>query len=503
MEQRNRPIIGHHTTSSSSSSSSSTTTDTDTANLSSSSSNGNNGRSLGRIEIQIEHTSRMESDSTGANSSPHITFNYPFLMRRDLSQASLPSSMQRNRIAERERNYYRQYYLRRYRPGSSSSSSNDSSSATTASAAAVESSSTTTVASTTPPTSTLTNARPIEFETTVYRPNLSRIASQIVLSPIQVTFPATPTLPLVVSTSADNVQNNRRNMNVSSNAQDVTISTLPPSSATSTSTANQTEILTTSGDIVRNVFERLHGTALQLNRDGHWFNLQNGLTKQEINRHTISYEYKPKKRKRMKRIVDNNNNNNNGGGGSGECSRSFNSQQNQTSESEVCSICLDHFCINITVRRLPCLHVFHIKCIDKWLKQNKKCPICRISIAIDYEKMFSSLNSGISIEQCLNQQESSLGSNIASFLQELTDLQQLVYDLPTNNGMARHSLFNYGQISSNNNDNNNNNNNNSRNNNDQQQQTASINNNNDNVVDGGMVNDNNNNNIINDNNRNI
>ena len=106
----------------------------------------------------------------------------------------------------------------------------------------------------------------------------------------------------MVSTSADNVQNNRRNMNVSSNAQDVTISTLPPSSATSTSTANQTEILTTSGDIVRNVFERLHGTALQLNRDGHWFNLQNGLTKQEINRHTISYEYKPKKRKRMKSI---------------------------------------------------------------------------------------------------------------------------------------------------------------------------------------------------------
>lgn len=134
--------------------------------------------------------------------------------------------------------------------------------------------------------------------------------------------------------------------------------------------------------------------------------------------------------------------------------------------------------------------MFHIKCIDKWLKQNKKCPICRISIAIDYDKMFSSLNSGISIEQCLNQQESSIGSNIASFLQELTDLQQLVYEMPNVNGMARLSLF--GQISTNNNNNNNNN----------DQQAASSNNNNN----GGGGNDNNNNNIINNdsnNNRNI
>ncbi|GIY60242.1 hypothetical protein CDAR_220871 [Caerostris darwini] len=41
-----------------------------------------------------------------------------------------------------------------------------------------------------------------------------------------------------------------------------------------------------------------------------------------------------------------------------------------------CSVCLD------TSRRknmkyLPCSHVFHRKCINRWLKKNRRCPICR------------------------------------------------------------------------------------------------------------------------------
>lgn len=32
------------------------------------------------------------------------------------------------------------------------------------------------------------------------------------------------------------------------------------------------------------------------------------------------------------------------------------------------------------VRRLPCMHLFHVPCVDQWLSLNKRCPICRVDI---------------------------------------------------------------------------------------------------------------------------
>ncbi len=44
---------------------------------------------------------------------------------------------------------------------------------------------------------------------------------------------------------------------------------------------------------------------------------------------------------------------------------------------EQCNICLEKFKKDDSVRRLPCLHLYHSDCIDNWLKQNKTCPTCR------------------------------------------------------------------------------------------------------------------------------
>jgi hypothetical protein len=45
---------------------------------------------------------------------------------------------------------------------------------------------------------------------------------------------------------------------------------------------------------------------------------------------------------------------------------------------EDCLICLEKYKEKELYRKLPnCKHYFHKKCIDKWLKSNAICPICR------------------------------------------------------------------------------------------------------------------------------
>lgn len=45
-----------------------------------------------------------------------------------------------------------------------------------------------------------------------------------------------------------------------------------------------------------------------------------------------------------------------------------------------CSICLDSFKCRQHSRRLHCSHIFHKKCIDRWLTKNTHCPVCRTSV---------------------------------------------------------------------------------------------------------------------------
>uniref|UniRef100_A0A1A9UN08 RING-type domain-containing protein n=1 Tax=Glossina austeni TaxID=7395 RepID=A0A1A9UN08_GLOAU len=48
-----------------------------------------------------------------------------------------------------------------------------------------------------------------------------------------------------------------------------------------------------------------------------------------------------------------------------------------TGDQTSCVVCMCDFELRQVLRVLPCTHEFHAKCVDKWLKSNRTCPICR------------------------------------------------------------------------------------------------------------------------------
>lgn len=51
---------------------------------------------------------------------------------------------------------------------------------------------------------------------------------------------------------------------------------------------------------------------------------------------------------------------------------------NETSDDDLtCSVCLEQVNAGEHVRTLPCLHQFHVNCIDPWLRQQGTCPVCK------------------------------------------------------------------------------------------------------------------------------
>jgi Ring finger domain len=48
-----------------------------------------------------------------------------------------------------------------------------------------------------------------------------------------------------------------------------------------------------------------------------------------------------------------------------------------------CCICLAGYELNDVMRTLPCRHVFHMDCIDRWMRQSSSCPMCKRCLALD------------------------------------------------------------------------------------------------------------------------
>ncbi|CAG9769258.1 unnamed protein product [Ceutorhynchus assimilis] len=54
----------------------------------------------------------------------------------------------------------------------------------------------------------------------------------------------------------------------------------------------------------------------------------------------------------------------------------YNSETHEGDQTS-CVVCMCDFEARQMLRVLPCSHEFHAKCIDKWLRSNRTCPICR------------------------------------------------------------------------------------------------------------------------------
>ena len=61
-----------------------------------------------------------------------------------------------------------------------------------------------------------------------------------------------------------------------------------------------------------------------------------------------------------------------------------NENRSSSSSFETCSVCLQDFLDGENVRTLPCLHHFHLECVDPWLQQRGRnlaaCPVCKTKV---------------------------------------------------------------------------------------------------------------------------
>lgn len=70
-------------------------------------------------------------------------------------------------------------------------------------------------------------------------------------------------------------------------------------------------------------------------------------------------------------------------------------------EDAVCCICLSKYANNDELRELPCSHFFHKECVDKWLKINALCPLCKGEVGENILSTISGENTDIQMNAVL------------------------------------------------------------------------------------------------------
>ncbi|XP_074574947.1 E3 ubiquitin-protein ligase At1g12760-like isoform X1 [Curcuma longa] len=102
-----------------------------------------------------------------------------------------------------------------------------------------------------------------------------------------------------------------------------------------------------------------------------------GATLESINA-LPSYKFKTKRRKNRGHAESNLD----GHSGDGILAAGTDKERTISAEDAACCICLAKYVDNDELRELPCTHFFHKECIDKWLKLNALCPLCKTEVGI-------------------------------------------------------------------------------------------------------------------------
>ncbi|KAL1552459.1 E3 ubiquitin-protein ligase [Salvia divinorum] len=105
-----------------------------------------------------------------------------------------------------------------------------------------------------------------------------------------------------------------------------------------------------------------------------------GATQDSINSLPI-YKFKMKKNKNSKEHSSN-------ASEGGIVAAGTERERTISGEDAVCCICLAKYVNNDELKELPCSHFFHKDCVDKWLKINATCPLCKAEVG---DTLFSSL----------------------------------------------------------------------------------------------------------------
>lgn len=95
-----------------------------------------------------------------------------------------------------------------------------------------------------------------------------------------------------------------------------------------------------------------------------------------------TYKFKAKSFKDTKAKKDENESDSESGGEGGLVAHGTDKERQVSAEDAVCCICLGKYIDGVELRELPCTHHFHVECVDKWLKINASCPLCKHDVGV-------------------------------------------------------------------------------------------------------------------------